>query len=186
MDVGLKPMKRHTKIVAIVILGAALVTVGSVLMLSRPEKSGFIESIPYLAHRKAASESDMLTFTSGPRAFSNKSHATEFVVDEDFNKVHEALKKELKPRASIASAYPTKNPSFTMYGFGSVGKPGSRMISVKAVQKKKTSITVIEQQTINPLDQMKMWFSNLKKGSRGGITVFTNQKNGRTAILSDP
>lgn len=171
-------MNKHLKIVvlSLVVVGAALA--GTVMLLSRPEPSTVSKTIPYLASLKSSEESEMLTSVTSRSlgTLTNKMRTTTYEINEKYEVVRDALKKDLKSRATSASSYPTKNSTFTMINMGMPGKSGTYSVTIRKASASHTTVGLVENRSLNPVDRIKLWYAGVTGKSKGGITVVANGK----------
>lgn len=174
-------MKKHAKIVVLSLAGVAVALAGTVAFFSRLEPSTVGKTIPYLATLTPKEEADMLTSFASPRTgtLTSKIHSTVYVIDEKYETVREALKKDLKSRATSASSFPVKNSSFTMFSFGAPGGSGAVTISIRKTSAKKTTVGVAESRSLNIADRAKLWYAGVTSKGKGGMLMVTNSKTNR-------
>lgn len=171
-------MKKHTKIVLLSLVTVGVVLAGTVMFLSRPEPDNIGQLVPYLAHRKPSDESETLTSFAGGRAgtLSNKMHTKVFTIDEKFEVVRDALKKDLNSRTLNVTNYATKSMTFTIMSVGKPSAAGSFSLTIRKASDRTTTVGVIEHQSLNPVDRIKLWYAGVTSKKKGGIIVVSNAK----------
>lgn len=171
-------MKKHAKIVVLSLAGVAIALAGTVAFFSRLEPSTVGKTIPYLAALNPKDESDMLTSFASPRTgtLTRKTHTTRYFINEKYETVRDALKKDLKSRSSSASSYPPKNSEITLFNLGAPGAAGAVTVSIHKTSEELTTVGVVESRSLNPLDRAKLWYAGVTSKRKGGILVVTNSK----------
>lgn len=171
-------MKKHAKIVVLSLAGVAIALAGTVAFFSKLEPGTVGKTIPYLAAHKPKDEADMLTrFTNAGRGtLTTKTHTTIYTLDEKYETVCEALKKDLKSRSYSVTPNPAKGSSFTIIGFRVAGAARTANVSIRRSGAYQTTVVVLENRSVNPLDKVKLWYAGVTSKRKTGVLVLTNSK----------